>query len=323
MNTRTIAVLLAASVLVVGLIAGCTIDNGGDAGLSERKQALSAGRQFLLRRQQDNGSWETAPRGFPGGSTAMAVWALLESGSSPSDPAIKKALRYLQNVRSDKTYTVSVRANAYQAALAEGASDLGKPLGSEVRRLVAGSVGGAYTYVVEPKVADISDQSNSHYAAMGVQAGVKGDQKVPAQFWQQVMRYWIRAQNPDGGWPYSQQGTPSTPTMTAAAIATLELCAQQLPGENSQARSAVDRGLEWLGPRLEDSLAESSVTYYYFLTLDRLERLTGRQRIGEVDISSAMVDELLRRQKTDGGWEGSWGRDVSTAYAVLVLARQK
>jgi hypothetical protein len=300
---------------------GCA-SNNAETGIAAREKAIAAGRQFLLRRQKENGAWKTAPEEFPGGSTAMAVWALLESGSPPSDPAVTKGLRYLQNVSSDKTYTVSVRANAYQAAVEAGEVDLRDPLGKEVRRLVAGSVEGAYTYVVEPRVADISDQSNSHYAAMGVQAGVSADQKVPAEFWQQVMRYWIRTQNPDGGWPYSQQGTPSTPTMTAAAVATLGLCSNQLDGENAQARLAIDRGLSWLGPRLKDSLTESAVTYYYFLTLDRMGRLTGQGRIGQLDVSEAMVSQLLRRQKTDGGWEGSWGRDVSTAYAVLVLSRQ-
>jgi hypothetical protein len=321
MNARTFALVLAGSLPVFA--AGCSTDTSDGSGMTAREQAVAAGRDFLLNRQQSDGSWKAAPEGFPGGSTAMAVWALLESGSSPHEPAVRKALAYLGDVKSDKTYTVSVRANAYEAAVAKGATTYRDPLKKEVRRLVSGSIEGAYTYVVEPKVEDISDQSNSHYAAMGVEAGVRIGQEVPAEFWKQVMRYWVRTQNPDGGWPYSQQGTPSTPTMTAAALATLGLCHSELGGDSPQAKAAIDRGIDWLAPRFEESLTNSSVTYYYFLTLDRMERLTGHKRIDEVDISAAMSAELLKRQKSDGAWEGSWGRDVSTAYAVLVLSRQK
>ncbi|MFP4053383.1 MAG: prenyltransferase/squalene oxidase repeat-containing protein [Phycisphaerae bacterium] len=277
MNAPTFTLVFAVSLLA--FTAGCSTDLSNDSSATVRLQAIAAGRDFLLARQQDDGSWETAPEDFPGGSTAMAVWALLESGSSPDDPALQKALAYLRDVTSDKTYTVAVRANAYQAATAKGASAFRQPLEKEVRRLVGGSVKGAYTYVVEPKVEDISDQSNSHYAAMGVEAGLQTGQDVPAEFWKQVMRYWVRTQNPDGGWPYSQQGTPSTPTMTAAAVATLGLCHKQLGGENPQAQSAIDRGIRWLAPRFEESLTNSSVAYYYLLTLDRMELLTGHRRI--------------------------------------------
>ena len=317
--------------LVVGVVcavvlAGCangTDDGGGSPELlSERARAVQAGRAFLLARQRGDGSWAPAPMGFPGGSTAMATWALLESDGEPNDPAVAKALAWLRALETDKTYTLSVRANAYRAAAAEGAGAFGDPLQRDVRRLFANSMDGAYTYVVEPKVADIADQSNSHYAAMGVEAGAEEGVKVPREFWRQVMRYWLGTQNPDGGWPYSQQGTPSTPTMTAAALATLGLCRRQLGGETGGADAAIERGADWLGARFRESLRESSVTYYYFLTLDRLERLTGRRRLGGRDISETMVAELLRRQKPDGGWEGSWGRDVSTAYAVIVLSRQ-
>ncbi len=321
MNARRLAIVL---ILLAVCTAGCTHENFHHSGPSTaRQKAIDAGREFLLQRQQEDGSWVAQPEGFPGGSTALAVWALLESGSSPDDQAVRKGLARLRRLKSDKTYTVSVRANAYQAAVQRGAADFRDPLKGEVRRLVAGSVRGAYTYVVKPRVADISDQSNSHYAAMGVQAGVEAGETVPAEFWKQVSRYWVRTQNSDGGWPYSQQGTPSTPTMTAAAIATLGLCDRQMEGQDGRAREAIDKGLAWMKPRLEESLAESSVPYYYFLTLDRLERLTGRERIGDVDLSARAVAELLRRQRTDGGWEGSWGRDVSTAYALLVLSRQQ
>lgn len=64
-------------------------------------RAIACGIAWLRQMQKDDGSWE-AGRGFnQGGITALSGLALLHSGVSPRDPAVRKAAEYLRRQVAD------------------------------------------------------------------------------------------------------------------------------------------------------------------------------------------------------------------------------
>jgi hypothetical protein len=319
---RWIAVGVILPALLVGCQDGHGMSSGHGAGEGPAAEAIEKGRDYLWSTQRDNGAWPDSPETFPGGSTALAVWAMLESGVEADDPRIARAMAWLEQLDTDQTYTLAVRANAFHAAGEQGErADARRRVAADVARLVAGSETGGYSYTLEPPLGDLGDKSNSHYAVMGVEAGQAAGVRVPNAYWRMVMRYWINAQNRDGGWPYSVQGTPSSATMTAAGIATLGLAAGQL--DSDTADPAIRRGLAWLDKNFQASLQDPSVLYYYFLALQRMGQFVDRERLGGRPWPAALKATLLDRQKPDGHWEGSWGPEISTAYAILVLSRQQ
>lgn len=274
------------------------------------------GQEYLWSRQQADGSWADVADTFPGGTTAIVTWAMLESGVKTTEPRLAKSLDYLQKLQTDKTYTVSLRANVYKAAARQDAR-YEALLKQDVERLYKSSMEGAYTYVL-PAIRDIRDQSNSHYAVLGVEAGL-GRVDIPKEYWQQVMKYWIAAQNQDGGWPYSHRGSPSTVTMTAAAVGSLQTCRTQL--NDPLIDAPVRRGLAYLDKEFAESLKDPTFMYYYFLAIQRVGWQTDRKEFGNRNWQQSVLTELSNRRKANNSWDGPWGSDVSTAYALLVMNR--
>ena len=68
-------------------------------------EAIRKGRQFLWASQQADGSWQ--PHGnYAVGPTALAAYALLESGDDPQDPRMAKALKFLAETPVEVTVIV-------------------------------------------------------------------------------------------------------------------------------------------------------------------------------------------------------------------------
>jgi hypothetical protein len=288
---------------------------------AEGVAAVEKGKTFLMSRQQDDGSWADSPQGFPGGATALASWAMIENGLSDKDSRIAKALDILAALKAEKTYTVAIRANVWACPGCGGCGGdpkYKKRLQDDAQQLWESSIKGAHSYIVTSTCPATGDQSNSHYAVMGVQAGQSLGVKAPKEYWQSVAKHWMAVQNDDGGWPYSQQGTPSTATMTAAGVHAISMCMSNLDADGTMTKSR-DRGLAWMDKNFAKSLKDPEMVHYYLLAVQRMAVATGRDKIGDVDWRQAVTKELLSRQKSDGSWEGPWGKDVATSYALLVL----
>ena len=89
-------------------------------------RAIKRGRDFLLDKQKDDGSWETGPfcATMPGGWTSLSLLALLNSGMKPDDPHIVRGLQWLRTVEPDKTYVVGLQTMVF--ALAGNKQDAGR-----------------------------------------------------------------------------------------------------------------------------------------------------------------------------------------------------
>src|SRR5947209_1843500 len=74
------------------------------------RTAIDTGVRFLRARER-NGTWERGPYALsrPGGSTALALLALLNCGAKPDDPLIQRGLDYLRKVAPTYTYVVGLQ----------------------------------------------------------------------------------------------------------------------------------------------------------------------------------------------------------------------
>jgi hypothetical protein len=113
------------------------------------------------------------------------------------------------------------------------------------------------------KVALHCDYSNTHFAILGVWAGVRGNVEVPSWYWAAVRREFEASQRADGGWDFV--GTSSTKSatqqdMTAAGLANLCFAysdlAQRGParcvGEGEPA--SIRKALAWLDKHFDLSI---------------------------------------------------------------------
>src|SRR6476660_2729487 len=64
------------------------------------RTAIDSGVRFLRREERGRGHWENdlVSIGRPGGTTALALLALLNCGVKPDDPVIQRGLDYLRKL---------------------------------------------------------------------------------------------------------------------------------------------------------------------------------------------------------------------------------
>src|SRR5438874_2556316 len=83
------------------------------------EQTIKKGMEFLKRDAGGHGDWESSIHGhpnYPGGSTSLALLALLNCGTSPNDPLIQSGLTTLRTIVSNQTYVVGLQTMVYAKA---------------------------------------------------------------------------------------------------------------------------------------------------------------------------------------------------------------
>jgi len=324
--------------------------------------AIKKGVDFLKRVQKDDGSW--GPFGNPGGGhfypvgpTAMAAYAMLESGLCRHDDAeMTKALNFMGKwqpkdlpagkVKVDDaykrswgrychmTYSLGLRANAWLAAARQGAVKYRKNLRTDAIQLIRSTKDGSYGYESYGQMRSTGDNSNSQYGVLGVWAAAQADEEVPRQYWYVVLKHWVECVCSDGGWGY-RPGMDSTATMTTAGLATLFVCYDNLladgfvkcdQGPKVQAvLRPLTRALDWMDRYFAGTLKGQKLGYgdifYLLYGVERVGLASGYKYFGKADWYRLGATRLLQQQNKDGSWRGGRGEIVSTSYALLFLVR--
>jgi len=322
---------------------------GRPSGFSDEavEKAITKAVAFLWRAQQADGSWRTPGDNkanfvheHPMGCSALPAYALLESGVKVTDARMAKALLHLAKTPSAKTYSLGVRANVWLSAGRQEKKYL-ELLNRDVAAIVSSSSNGAYSYDCNGdgnSGATRKDNSASQYALLGAWAGARADLEIPPQYWQIVLRHWVACQNVDGGWGYLPGRPPhdsTTPTMTAAGVASLFVCYDNLmardadmarcrPSKAAQpAQRAIAGGLNWFNTNFVASFkGQIRGLYYYLYGVERVGLASGQKYFAKADWYKIGAAVLTRRQRGDGSWVGGWGGpEISTAFALLFLVR--
>ena len=283
------------------------------------------------------------------GVVSLMTYALLESGVSPQAPYMRKILDWLSSASCAKTYSLGVRCNVWLAADQLG-QKYHQQLADDVQLLIDSTSNGGYNYDCKGKNAKSAgnDNSASQYALLGVWAGARAGVRIAPEYWKLVFTHWTKGQGNDGGWPYRVGQGNSSGTMTAAGLASLYVCydnllADQLITVGSRTHTTIvdqiNRGTAWFDkhfanlsrkPKWEDALSFDARWRYYFLYgIERVGLASGTKFFGDVDWYRAGAAELLRSQHPDGGWGGRWdprrkqGKSdyMDTSFALLFLLR--
>ncbi|MEM9824965.1 MAG: DUF4159 domain-containing protein [Planctomycetota bacterium] len=303
-------------------------------------RAIAKGVAYLKANQDARGSWDRNFNGWPGGETALCTLALLNAGVPASDPSIQKALAFLRSRELATTYAVSLETLVYCEVGAAG--DLPR-IRRNVKYLVGGQLNSGAWYYGDTG-GNRDDPSNAQFAILALGAAEDRGIQVPQETFQRAYQFWIRAQQPAGGWRYhpatDQQGRGS---MTCAGIASVVITRERLSngaarivGDTIQCcgdddgKDAVDRGFDWLANNFSISTnpgATDATTYYYLYALERAGRLSGRRFVGRHDWYREGADFLLSNQDDFRDfWNGGSQFEpahVATSFALLFLAKGK
>lgn len=312
-------------------------------------QAIEKGKAWLFSTQQADGSWENFSPEYEMGSTIMATYALLECGVDPQDDHIKKAIDWL-NAKADerlkdlenpakgsgtqgkpcKTYELGLLCQVYLAANVSTKNKYLDNLKKVSDALIKYSNRGGYAYDVtkpaDPKNPPTGfDNSNSQYGVLGAWAAAIATNEVPKEYWYTVMRHWLNTQCQDGGWQYQDVQIGSSPTMTAAGVASMFVCYDGLFAQTQLTCSSQDdfrpiqRGLDWLEKNFESGLGED--IHYYLYGIERVGLASGYKYFGATNWYQAGAERLVPAQNADGSWQGRWKPHVSTCFSLLFLQR--
>jgi len=290
--------------------------------------AIEKGATFLWSQQREDGGWPAYSRGYPLGASALAAYALLESGVGVQDPRMIRALKHLAETPAVKTYTLGIRANVWLTAMRKDRK-YAKLLRQDVALLIRSGARGSYHYKCTGRPLGSYDNSCSQYGILGVWAGARATGDVPQTYWTASLRHWHGQQNADGGWPY-QAGSKTRETMTAAGLASLFICYDNLlrdakafvecrvDARAKMAQRPIRRGLDWFDRNFTSSLGQK---YYYLYGVERVGLASGYKYFGSADWYKLGAATLLAGQNADGSWKKKRIAVVDTAFALLFLVR--
>jgi hypothetical protein len=198
--------------------------------------------------------------------------------------------------------------------------------------------------------AEASDNSNSQYAALGLRACRDAGIQLPPEAVERAHKFWVdRGSGPDpskgvatGGsepvfWGYKERSVEACGGMTAGAAGALCIYDYILDPNHSWLKDpAVTGGIAWLatnwkadrnpGNCQNDGREGEHQRYYYLYALERLGKLYGTEAIGAHQWYPEGAQEILKRQRGDGGWQSdnaqqNPGLVPNTCFAILFLRR--
>ncbi|GIW74969.1 MAG: hypothetical protein KatS3mg104_0032 [Phycisphaerae bacterium] len=335
--------------MIVWIVLG-HVTTGLSATPEQIEKAIERGKAYLYSTQRD-GIWDSyPPRGkinWPmqeGGRTCLAVYALLACGEKPTDPRLTKAIEFVIDFETDKTYVLGVKALVLGRL--PQTDRVKKALRETTRKLLSGFSSNAQTiglmsYSIQGGQGEVPHPSPTNYGILGLWVAANNGIEIPKRVWDVIDQSWRFHQNDDGGWSYhtnraitaAAQRLRSTGTMTTAGLASLIIAQDLRAIEYSKGYLAdenIERAVRWLATdyntRIQISNSDGIGTLYALYNLERIGRAGGYTRIGSVDWYSDGVNRILSAQGKDGGWHNLMpvGSSVpDTAFAILFLSYGK
>ncbi|HKB03502.1 MAG TPA: DUF4159 domain-containing protein [Gemmataceae bacterium] len=335
--------LLILSALAVLLLVPAAPARAEEPLVQKVRTSLDQGIKYLKGKQTPQGgdtwNWEndTLTVLQPGGSSCLAMLALLTAGVPVDDPAVKKGLPYIRDLEPKHTYVVGLQT----MVLAEvgDTRDLNR-IQTNVNWLLdagitkggkLGSGGKLEGWSYTANGGNRPDNSNTQYALLGLWAGRQAGAKVPQAAWEEIQTFYKDTQTKatrDGngkemaGWPYvsGSRDSKGTLTMTAAGVCGLYIAAQELSDNKQELNEetgvaakcgiypdddALAKGMRWLAQ--EFRFSNPPHTFYNVYGIERVGRLSGQRFIGEHDWYREGCEVLTGSRESQGLAQKSGG----------------
>jgi hypothetical protein len=329
------------AVLVVALIAA----PARAASPVDVDAAIAKAKKYIYS-QQKNGNWERVERPVKdtqfgsdvtgpqwGGQTALALFALLVAGEDPQSKELAPAIEFLMKAELTGTYALGMRAQVLLLLPKSPAVD--KLMRDNTKQLIGlmktkGPGEGFYDYDAEGNSYSLS---RAQYAVLGVWAAAQSGVEVERQYWAKVEKAWVAAQEKDGGWRYQHHNNqyPATAGITAVGIATLFIIQDQLyttrglDCKDPTEIPAIEKGIAWMSKNFNRVASDQKVEREYpnpnLYAVERVGVAGGLKYIGTHDWYKFGCEYLLRMQKKNGSWGGSYSLLSDTCFGVAFLSR--
>ena len=268
-----------------------------------------------------------------GGELALICLALVHDKVPHDDETLASAVERLDATKLTGTYELSIRLMV-MAAMPQY-PDRDRAARRDLKRLLRNQTPyGGFGYQATGSNWDLS---NTQYGALGMRAAVALGCEIKQTPWKRLRRAAARSQRSDGGFSYRTTGGGSTPPMTVAGIAVLEICGQHLStrGVATKLGARLKKGWAWMEAHVAAiGGPEYGHPYYFHYGLERAAILSGISTVAGTDWYAAGAERLLRDQGKDGTWNPAHMRlpaaragripvnAVATSFAVLFLRRQ-
>ncbi len=337
---RRTGLVAALAILAGGMVAPSVL--AGPLGPEAIQRAIEKARDWLIRDQKPDGTWECSMRTAETrvGATSLVVLALANAGVPADHPALAKSLGWLRRQEPRDTYSVSLQTMVFAML----SPDADRPIIArnaewlEKAQVAQGRAAGAWYYHTDEGVGD---NSNSQFALLALHEAAGAGVKVRDVVWTRAQQYWLSCANGDGSWGYTvvKGMGGASGSMTCAGIASVWITTEHLgrPAAQPQGESVsccggggspkeLERGLDWLGKRFSviQNPGNQSWLYYYLYGLERVGRFTARRFIGDHDWYLEGATMLVNAQDPfTGSFKGSQpeGQTIATSFALLFLAK--
>ncbi len=291
------------------------------------RHALDAARPALmahLRAVTDDGR---------PGELALLLLAAVHDGVDPADKVFDKAVKRLQKANPGQTYDLALRLLVLEAlpSFPErekiAAADTKELLKHRDRR-------GGFGY---ERNSGSWDLSNTQYGALGLRAGKALGADVDRSVWSKLAAEIGEQQNSYGGFGYAGkvEGLDAYASMTAAGIAVLAICRQNLGGQQQELDQRIARSWKWFDRNADTIGAETERwSFYFHYGLERAAILSDVTTVGGDDWYRKGAYMFVHLQLPGGGWTSTadgyqgthldrgCGDGVPTAFAILFLRRK-
>lgn len=322
----------------------------GEDLVDQVKKAIDRGVRFLRDQAGNRGHWELGSRyskSHPGGTTSLAIVALLNAGVKPDDPLIKKALKHLRGIPPTMTYAVGLQTMAF--VLGKDPSDkvrIQRNLEWLEKSFVDNFAAKGWYYTDSKKRAGQPDHSINQYALLGVHEALRAGYKFDAKILAKLQAYYNDPVH-RGVYGYRSIRNASL-TMTTAGLCNLIITGQDLNISRAKLRADgsaqncgeygevqnINLALNYLSRNYPGTITETDVKtgrftrpFYCFYGIERAGRLTGQRFFGAKDWYRIGCKALVASQdKENGSWGGSgfrapYGQIISTCFSVLFLSK--
>lgn len=291
--------------------------------------ALDQARPALLAHLKAASDPSTRP-----GELALLVLAAAHDGVDPADPVLRRAVQRLQQANPEETYDLALRLLVLEAMPSVPQREaLAQRDAKELLQHRHHS--GAFGYGKRPGGWDLS---NTQYAALGLRAARALGVRIERSVWARLADEIGGQQDAYGGFPYGRGHSNRTyASMTAAGIAVLAICRQELAGDGPATAfdGRIERGWQWFARNAAAiGSPKERWSLYFHYGLERAAILCDVSTVGAVDWYEAGASMLVAGQLAGGGWQshhdghpgghlaGGRGDAVPTAFAVLFLRRK-
>lgn len=279
-------------ILVLALLAAAAGPARADVTAAQVNTAITNGVAYLEKQQHPAGNW-TELAAEPGGVTALVTLALLNSGRTPNDPSVKKALDYLErSPEPQRTYSMSLYIMAFvQADAKKYVLKIGR-LARELAQLQVREpeTKGGWSY---ERPQNRADNSNTQFAMLALHEAERAGITFTDQTWQLALNYWTKPgmQHASGAFGYLANER-ATGSMTCAGIASLIIARDRLATTDAKVAGGkvlccggqaendeVERALAWVGNNFTVMRNPQSEQWwlYYLYALERVGRMSGQR----------------------------------------------